>query len=129
MSNEASILGVGQISRTVSDIARSEAWYRDAVGLPHLFTFNRLAFFEIGGTRLMLTQEDQLQPAESIIYLRVRDVHVTHQAMQQRGIAFTQPPHMIHRHENGSEEWMAFFNDPDGRPLAIMATVVSPAAH
>jgi methylmalonyl-CoA/ethylmalonyl-CoA epimerase len=28
---------------------------------------------------------------------------------------------MIHRHDDGTEEWMAFFNDPDGRPLAIMA--------
>ena len=30
-------------------------------------------------------------------------------------------PHMIHRHEDGTEEWMAFFQDNDGRPLAIMA--------
>ena len=129
MSDDLSILGVGQISRTVSDIGSSEAWYRDAVGLDHLFTFNSLAFFDIGGTRLMLSQEDQLQAAESIIYFRVRDIHRAHQEMQSRGVAFTQPPHVIHRHENGSEEWMAFFDDPDGRPLAIMATVVSSAAH
>jgi methylmalonyl-CoA/ethylmalonyl-CoA epimerase len=30
---------------------------------------------------------------------------------------------MIHRHADGTEEWMAFFEDPDGRPLAIMAQV------
>ena len=129
MNIDESILGVGQISRTVSDIEQSEAWYRDAVGLQHLFTLNTLAFFDIGGTRLMLSQDDQLQETESIMYIRVRDIHVAHQDMQSCGIAFTQPPHMIHRHENGSEEWMAFFDDPDGRPLAIMATVVSPEAH
>ena len=28
---------------------------------------------------------------------------------------------MIHRHDDGTEEWMAFFNAPDGRPLAIMS--------
>jgi methylmalonyl-CoA/ethylmalonyl-CoA epimerase len=28
---------------------------------------------------------------------------------------------MIHRHDDGTEEWMAFFNDNEGRPLAIMA--------
>jgi hypothetical protein len=28
---------------------------------------------------------------------------------------------MIHRHEDGTDEWMAFFKDNDGRPLAIMA--------
>jgi hypothetical protein len=27
---------------------------------------------------------------------------------------------MIHRHDSGVEEWMAFFTDPDGQPLAIM---------
>ncbi len=129
MTKQSGILGVGQISRTVSDIESAETWYRDAVGLAHLFTFNTLAFFDINGIRLMLSQEDQLQPAESIIYLRVGDIHAAHQQMQSRGIAFTQPPHVIHRHDNGSEEWMAFFDDPDGRPLAIMATVVPPNAH
>ena len=123
MTNDLGVLGVGQISRTVSDIESSEAWYRDTVGLNHLFTFNALAFFDIGGTRLMLSQEEELQATESIIYIRVRDIHNAHQEMQSRGVAFTQPPHMIHRHDNGSEEWMAFFNDPDGRPLAIMSQV------
>jgi methylmalonyl-CoA/ethylmalonyl-CoA epimerase len=28
---------------------------------------------------------------------------------------------MIHRHADGTEEWMAFFEDPDGRPMAVMA--------
>ena len=29
-------------------------------------------------------------------------------------------PHLIHRHADGTEEWMAFFEDPDARPMAIM---------
>jgi hypothetical protein len=36
---------------------------------------------------------------------------------------FQGAPHMIHRHENGVEEWMAFFEDQDGGVLAIMAQV------
>jgi hypothetical protein len=28
---------------------------------------------------------------------------------------------MIHRHGDGTEEWMAFLQDNDGRPLGIMA--------
>jgi methylmalonyl-CoA/ethylmalonyl-CoA epimerase len=32
---------------------------------------------------------------------------------------------MIHKHEDGVEEWMAFFSDPEGRPLAIMSVVGS----
>jgi hypothetical protein len=34
-------------------------------------------------------------------------------------------PYMIHRHEDGTEEWMAFFKDIDGRPLGVMARVES----
>jgi|SRR5579859_1186139 len=34
---------------------------------------------------------------------------------------FGNAPHMIHKHADGTEEWMAFFNDNEGQPLAIMA--------
>ena len=30
---------------------------------------------------------------------------------------------LIHRHEDGTEEWMAFFEDNEGRPLALMTQV------
>jgi hypothetical protein len=48
---------------------------------------------------------------------------VAYDELQKRGVEFINAPHMIHRHEDGTEEWMAFFNDPEGRPLAIMASV------
>jgi hypothetical protein len=32
-------------------------------------------------------------------------------------------PHMIHRHADATEEWLAAFKDNEGRPLAIMALV------
>ena len=110
---------IGQIARTVSDIAASEAWYRDVLGLPHLFTFGELAFFDCGGTRLYL-QQGELKP-ESILYFVVPDIHGAHRTLAEKGAEFVSAPHMIHRHADGSEEWMAFFNDPDGRPLALMA--------
>ena len=45
---------------------------------------------------------------------------------QPSGVKFTHAPHMIHRHANGMEEWMAFFEDPDGRPLALMSQISTP---
>ncbi len=39
------------------------------------------------------------------------------------GVEFTNAPHIIHRHEDGTEEWMAFFRDNEERPLAIMSKV------
>jgi len=117
--NDSAVQSIGQIARSVGDIAASEAWYRDVLGLQHLFTFGSLAFFDLGGTRLMLSSEGGVKP-ESILYLRVGDIAAAHSGLASRGVKFTHAPHMIHRHADGTEEWMAFFEDPDGRPLAIM---------
>jgi len=116
---EVNLGAIGQVSRSVSDIEAASAFYRDVVGLPHLFTFGELAFFDCGGTRLYL-QQGEVKP-ESILYFRVADIHAAHGALEGRGAKFVSAPHMIHRHEDGTEEWMAFFEDPDGRPLALMA--------
>jgi DNA-binding CsgD family transcriptional regulator len=114
---------IGQLSRTVKDIGAAERWYREVLGLPHLYTFGKLAFFDCGGTRLFLTEQDEQPAADSIIYWRVADIQSAYGALLARGIEFHAPPHMIFRHPDGLEEWMAFFKDPEGRPLAIMAQV------
>ena len=122
-TNTAALLrSIGQIARSVSDTAASEAWYRDVLRLPHLYTFGTLAFFDCGGTRLMLSSEGGARP-ESILYLRVDDIIAAHAMLGERGVVFTHAPHMIHRHADGTEEWMAFFEDPDARPLALMSQV------
>ena len=113
---------LGQIARTVTDIAAAKTWYEDVLGLPHLYSFGNLAFFDCGGVRLLLSQGDG-PGAESILYFRVEDVRSAHDALAARGVAFTHAPHLIHRHADGTEEWMAFFEDNEGRPLALMAQV------
>jgi len=112
---------LAQVSRTVRDIKESETWYGQTLGLPHLYTFGSLAFFDCGGTRLYLHAQDP-RP-ESILYLRVDDIRAAYDTLRARGVEFADAPHMIHRHADGTEEWMAHFNDPEGRPLAIMAQV------
>jgi len=112
----------GQISRTVSDIKRAEEWYGKVLGLPHLYTFGKLAFFDCGGTRLLLNEQPSVG-SESILYLRVDSIQSAYDHLQSRGVEFTGAPHMIHKHADGAEEWMAFFKDPEGRPLAIMSQV------
>jgi len=115
---------IGQISRRVSDIPKAVEWYRDVLGLPHLYTFGNLAFFDCGGTRLFLNNEGSgADSGDSILYFRVDDINAAHAELAGRGVTFAGAPHMIHRHENGVEEWMAFFTDPDGKYLAIMAQV------
>ena len=92
------------------------------LGLPHLYSFGDLAFFDCGGLRLFLSQGDGAA-AESILYFEVGDIRAAHDALAARGVRFTHAPHMIHRHADGQEEWMAFFEDNEGRPLAIMSRV------
>jgi DNA-binding CsgD family transcriptional regulator/catechol 2,3-dioxygenase-like lactoylglutathione lyase family enzyme len=124
MTTPRSKLGpIGQISRTVSDIDAACAWYGGVLGLPHLYTFGKLAFFDCGGTRLFLSAESAAPGPESILYLRVEDIAGAHADLTTRGVEFSGAPHMIHRHADGTEEWMAFFKDPEGRPLALMSQV------
>lgn len=57
---------------------------------------------------------------QSVLYLRTEDIHGWHAALAARGVAFEGAPHLIHRHADGSEEWMVFFRDPDGHLTALM---------
>ena len=114
---------IGQISRTVRDIKKAEAWYGGVLGLRHLYTFGDLAFFDCGGTRLFLSAESGDAGPESVLYFRVADIEAKHSELAARGIEFKGAPHMIHRHADGTEEWMVFFADPEGRPLALMSQV------
>jgi catechol 2,3-dioxygenase-like lactoylglutathione lyase family enzyme len=115
---------IGQIARSVKDIEAARSWYRDALGLEHLYSFGNLAFFDCGGVRLFLSEGDG-GAAESILYFNVDDVRTATSALAARGVEFINAPHMIHRHADGAEEWMAFFKDNEGRPLGIMSTVRS----
>jgi DNA-binding CsgD family transcriptional regulator/predicted enzyme related to lactoylglutathione lyase len=114
---------IGQISRTVRDIDEACAWYGQVLGLKHLYTFGKLAFFDLGGTRLYLSAETGAAGPESTLYLRVDDIAAAYRELSARGVEFKGAPHMIHRHADGTEEWMAFFKDPEGRFLALMSQV------
>jgi catechol 2,3-dioxygenase-like lactoylglutathione lyase family enzyme len=125
MGEDLRLGAIGQISRQVSDIGKAVEWYGEVLGLPHLYTFGDLAFFDCDGTRLFLSapEDGGRVEASSVLYFRVDDVHAAYDQLRARGVGFAGAPHMIFRHESGVEEWMAFFEDPDGHLLAIMAQV------
>lgn len=123
MATELHIGPLGQIARRVKDIVAARRWYGEVLGLPHLYSFGDLAFFDCGGVRLFLSQDAAAGQNEAILYFKVADIRAAHAALAARGVAFVDAPHMIHRHGDGTEEWMAFFDDEEGRPLAIMAQV------
>ena len=90
------------------------------LGVRGFLAVAELAFFDCGGARLFLSEGDGAA-AESILYFRVPDIRTAHESLARRGVDFINAPHMIHRHADGTEEWLAVFNDNEGRPLAIMA--------
>lgn len=122
MDEPLSLGALGQIARPVSDIEAARHFFGEVLGLPHLYSFGDLAFYDCDGVRLMLSAGDGADPnAASILYFRVPDIRAAHMELQARGAQFRGAPHMIHRHDDGTEEWMAFFDDNEGRPLALMS--------
>jgi catechol 2,3-dioxygenase-like lactoylglutathione lyase family enzyme/DNA-binding CsgD family transcriptional regulator len=120
---------LGQVSLWARDVTRTEQFYRDTLGLPHIFTFGALAFFDIGGVRLYVhCVPDPEWKASSVLYFRVDDIDATMKTLTAAGVSFVGQPHRIHRDEaTGDEEWMAFFEDPDRNMLALMSKVHAPA--
>ena len=119
MNDGLGLAAIGQVARTVGDVARAERWYADVLGLRHLYTYGKLAFFDCDGVRLMLTEKEQ-PGTESLLYFRVAAIDAVLEALAARGAQISSGPHRIFTHPDGTEEWMALFDDPDGRPLALM---------
>src|SRR3990172_3672295 len=106
---------------------QGEGWYRDILGLTHMYTYGKLAFFDCGGTRLMVEERTIIDVPnlhnDSVLYFRVVDINAAHDKLHSRGVSFRGAPHMIFKHPDGTEEWMAFFDDMDGGLLALMSEV------
>jgi len=114
--------GVGQIHVSVTDVEASVRFYRDVLGLTHLFTVpgQPMAFFDAGGVRLYLgVPEDERFRSYPVVYYRVADVEQSFAAVSARGAVVLSRPARVHR-DGTTELWMAFVADPDGTPVGLM---------
>ena len=117
--------GILQLAINVRDMERAVAFYRDALGLRFLFQAGpRLAFFDCGGVRLMLSPPEapEHDHASSILYFRVQDIKAAHELLAARGVAFRDTPHKIADMPD-HELWMTHFDDTEGNLHALMAEV------
>lgn len=112
---------LGQIALPVSDADRAENFYGRQLGLPRLFRFGHLVFFDCAGVRLMLEGNSKEAGATGgvCLYYRVNGIERAYTDLKSRGVPFDDDPHLIARMPD-HELWMAFFRDPDRNLLAIM---------
>src|SRR5690242_11669177 len=68
---------IGQIAVRARDVERATAFYRDTLGMRHLFSVpGKLSFFDCGGVRLMLDlPEGEHDHPSSILYFKVVDIN------------------------------------------------------
>jgi DNA-binding CsgD family transcriptional regulator/catechol 2,3-dioxygenase-like lactoylglutathione lyase family enzyme len=116
---------LAQVSMLCRSAEQTEAWYRDILRLPHIFTFGPLVFFDMNGTRLYFRQVPEAEfRLSSTLYFAVADINVTTDLLKDRGVKFQGAPHMIYKDDaTAVEEWFSFFEDPDGNTLALLARV------
>ncbi len=127
-SIEPEITNVGQIAIAVSDIHQAMTFYRDGLGLTLLFEVPpSMAFFDCGGTRLMLTtlQGEAKDHRTSVIYYKVAELAKATEALKARGLKFEREPELAAKMED-HELWIGFLRDPDENLIGIMAEVKLP---
>jgi predicted enzyme related to lactoylglutathione lyase len=115
---------IGQIAINACDVDRATAFYRDVLGLQHLFRAGQLSFFDCGGVRLMLDKPEkpEFDHPSSILYFQVKDIKAAHERLKNAGAKFEDEPHVIARMAK-YDLWMTFFRDTENNVLALMSEV------
>lgn len=118
----AAIRKIGQVSVPVQNMEKAVAFYRDTLELPLLLQTDKLAFFEVAGTRLLLSipESGRFSGTGSVLYFDVADIQEAYRALLEKGVAFINEPHVVGKMDN-AESWMAFFEDPEKNIHAIMS--------
>lgn len=125
MTAQLKLSQIGQIAVSVKDVERATAFYRDRLGMQHLFNAPPgLSFFDCSGVRVMLSRpegSDQGQ-GNSVLYFRVPDIQRAYRVLGDQGVRFHDAPHLIATMD-AYDLWMAFFYDSEDNMLAVMSEV------
>jgi len=113
---------LAQVAIVVEDLDRARAFYRNLLGLTHLFDAPPgLAFFQCGETRLMLSRPEGPDTAgSSILYYGVDDVAAAYDDMRSKGVAFDEPPRKI-AEVDGKPIDLAVCRDSEGNLLGLIS--------
>lgn len=125
-ANNIGIARLGQIAINAHDVERAAAFYQDVLGLKLLFKAPpKLAFFDCGGVRLMLTEPEkpEFDHPSSILYFSVPDIRAAHAKMKESGARFEDELHMVARMPE-HDLWMTFFRDSENNLMGLMSEVL-----
>ena len=104
------------VSYNVTDMARSEAFYRETLGLEVAVPWGgpgrRFPEFEVGGTTISLTQLPQL-PMQAIVALAVEDVRAAVEELREKGVKILMEPYET------QVCFMALIADPDENQVLL----------
>ena len=116
---------IRQIAVNAHDIDRAVAFYRDKLGMKHLFSVPpKMAFFDCNGIMLMLSlpETEEFDHPGSIIYFGVEDIHAATRTLTERGVEFREQPTLVA--DMGTYElWVSAFSDSEGNLLALRSEV------
>jgi methylmalonyl-CoA/ethylmalonyl-CoA epimerase len=118
-----SLSQIGQISVNVHDLERATAFYKEKLGMKHLFSVPpKMAFFDCSGIRLMLATPERpdLDHPSSILYFKVPDIEAVHGVLVTRGVRFETQPMLVAPMPT-HDLWLAEFRDSEDNVLALMS--------
>ena len=118
---------IKQIAVPVRDLKEAARFYRDTLGLKHLFDAPpALSFFECGGVRLMLAGPEAHgkdgEQQHPVLFYNVSDIKKAHAKIKSSGATSIEEPHIITR-MNGREIWISSVSDGQGNVVSLMSDV------
>ena len=126
-ADTVSLSSIKQIAIPVRSLDKAKAFYRDTLGMRHLFDAPpALSFFDCGGVQLMLAgpeaqgkDGDQQHP---VLFYDVSDIKKTHARIKASGAKSLAEPRVIAR-MNGREIWVCELSDGQGNVVGLMSDV------
>lgn len=118
---------IRQIALPVRDTSEAKRFYRDILGLRHLFDAPpALSFFDCGGVQLMLAgpegQGKDGDQQHAVLFYDVADIKGTHARIKSSGAQSLEEPRVIAR-MNGREIWISSISDGQGNVVGLMSDI------
>ena len=127
--SSVSLSRIKQIALPVSDVEQAKQFYKDVLGMQHLFDAPPgLSFFDCGGVRLMLSgpaaQGKNGDTQHAVLFYDVSDIKKTYASIKAAGAPSHAEPHIIAR-MNGREVWIAELGDGQGNFVSLISEVAA----